>query len=134
MKPINNIWAHYVITKNEAASKKIWNEHLQSAKYIAFSVIAEKISETNDEQLAKTLVEYMKSNQAVSKESIGAAYKILLVTHVNNNNLSDGLAVVEELAAGIGIKLVGKSALNLLKNALEENGTECPYEIPAELE
>lgn len=130
--PMNSIWCYYVITKNEAASRKIWNEHLQSASFIKFTEIIRKIADTSDEELAKTLLEYLKSNQNISAETIGHACSKLLHTQITNNNLNAGLALVHEIANGIGIKHIAPAALKKLKNKLEETGTEFPFDIPAD--
>lgn len=126
--PINLIWCHYILTKNEDGANKIWTQYLQTATEIHYRIILDKAFQNQDTAVIKDLIQYLKLSK-IPKTRLNGAYNALIKIHGHKGEFDQGLSVIDEIAKNGLIVTVTVGMLKHIKAGLEAAGKKFPYEI-----
>lgn len=91
--PINLIWCHYILTKNEDGANKIWTQYLQTATEIDYRTILDKAFQNQDTAVIKDLIQYLKLSK-IPKTRLNGAYNALIKIHGHKGEFDQSLSAI----------------------------------------
>jgi hypothetical protein len=77
MAPINVLWMHLFLKEEDAAAKKLWDEHIAHSPRIMFQHILNEARGKCDENIVRKLLDLLHGT-AVSERARGTAYSCLV--------------------------------------------------------
>jgi hypothetical protein len=75
--PINVLWMYLFLKEEDAAAKKLWDEHIVHSPRIMFHHILNEAQVKRDENIVRKLIDLLQGT-AVSEWSRGSAYSCLV--------------------------------------------------------
>lgn len=127
--PMNVLWMHYISNGQEAQSKQIWDKHLSSAPRLMFQRVLQTAREQQDEKLAATVISQLRGSK-ISEGAIGNAYSCLLDIQTTKGNTDKAMEVLANAIKDVSLENINRTALQRLKQAVEEKSQKFPYTIP----
>lgn len=75
--PINVLWMHLFMKEEDAAAKKLWDEHVANSPRIMFQHILSEARAKRDEHIVRKLLDLLHGT-AISERARGTAYSCLV--------------------------------------------------------
>ncbi|XP_067009709.2 leucine-rich PPR motif-containing protein, mitochondrial [Anabrus simplex] len=129
LAPINVLWIHAMVTGQEAAAEKLWEEFLDQTPRVMFQHIAQAAREKNNADLARKMVDKLRKSK-VSEGALGVAYSCLIDVLVNSGQPEEGLKILETAVKDVCLENFNRTALQRLQSAVTLQGKTFPYKIP----
>ncbi|XP_044733810.1 leucine-rich PPR motif-containing protein, mitochondrial [Chrysoperla carnea] len=127
--PANVLWMKYFISKNTEDANRIWEKYLKDSPRIMFQRIVQYARESKDDELARQLIQVLKSTK-VTEGAFGNAYSCLLDVLVAKEEYEVGLKELQNAVNDVCLENINRTALTRLKQGLTQLGKPFPYEIP----
>lgn len=128
--PVNVLWTYHFISGRYDLAMPLWNKYVRTCPQIMFQKVCQTARATANTDLAERLVGLLE-NAAVTNGARGIAYSCLLDVLTQNQEYEKGIyALKEGLESGIRLDDVNRTALRRLKEGLEIQGHDFPYDIP----
>jgi leucine-rich PPR motif-containing protein, mitochondrial len=130
LAPMNILWAHHFITKNDVEAQRIYDKYLVEAPRLMFQRIVQQAREKNDEQLIHRLVDLLKKSAQVSDGAIGNCYSCLLDIQSNKQEFDRALETLNLAIKDVCLENFNRTALLRIKDGMEKAGKQFPHKIP----
>lgn len=128
--PVNVLWTYHFINGRHDLAKPLWDRFVRTCPQIMFQKVCQTARSTANIDLAQRLVGLLE-NAVVTNGARGIAYSCLLDVLTQNKEYDKGLSALHEgLDSGIRLEDVNRTALKRLKDGLENQGDDFPFEIP----
>ena len=128
--PVNVLWTYHFINGRHDLAQPLWNQYVRTCPQIMFQKVCQTARSTSNTDLAERLVVLLE-NAVVTNGARGIAYSCLLDVLTKNNDFEKGLKSLKQgLHSGIKLDDVNRTALKRLKEGLQQQGRDFPYEIP----
>ena len=75
--PINVLWMHLFLKEEDAAAKKLWDEHVARSPRIMFQYILNEARVKRDENIVRKLLDLLQGT-AITERARGSAYSCLV--------------------------------------------------------
>jgi hypothetical protein len=75
--PVNVLWMHLFVKRQDAAAMKLWDEHLAGSSRIMFQHILQQAQSTNDENICRKLIALLQGT-ALSERARGSVRSCLI--------------------------------------------------------
>jgi leucine-rich PPR motif-containing protein len=129
--PMNVLWTYHFIHQDREKADRIWQDYVKDSNQIMFQKVCQVARATGNLELAFGLVNQLSSAQHVSGGAKGIAYSCLLDCLCAAGKHQEGWKALQEaMEGGVVLQDVNRTALVRLKQGLEDNGDDFPYEIP----
>ena len=128
--PVNVLWTYHFINGRHDLALPLWNRYVKTCPQIMFQKVCQTARATSNQDLAQRLV-HLLENATVTNGARGIAYSCLLDVLTQNEDFVQGVEFLEQgLQSGIKLEDVNRTALKRLKEGLEKEKIEFPYDIP----
>ena len=128
--PVNVLWSYHFINGRHDLAEPLWNQYVRTCPQIMFQKVCQTARSTANVDLAERLVVLLE-NAVVTNGARGIAYSCLLDVLTQNQEYTKGVKSLETgLNSGIALEDMNRTALRRLKEGVEAQGNEFPYEIP----
>jgi len=128
--PVNVLWTYHFINGRHDLAEPLWNNYVRTCPQIMFQKVCQTARSTSNVDLAERLVVLLE-NAVVTNGARGIAYSCLLDVLTQNEDYTKGINSLEiGLNSGIKLDDMNRTALKRLKDGLEAQGDDFPYEIP----
>ena len=128
--PVNVLWTYHFINGRHDLALPLWNQYVKTCPQIMFQKVCQTARATSNQDLAQRLVQLLE-NAAVTNGARGIAYSCLLDVLTQNADYVKGVQSLEQsLQSGIKLEDINRTALKRLKEGLENENLEFPYDIP----
>lgn len=129
--PVNLLWMEYIINNQIQRADMLWNKYLIKCDFIKFKRLLQHAHENKQPECMKKAIEYLKTNNNVTKEALGNVYSRLLTYYTVNNEFENAKRTMENaLADGLTTKQLTSTSLKSLKQLYEDNNQMFTYDIP----
>jgi hypothetical protein len=75
--PINVLWMHLFLKEEDAAAKKLWDEHVARSPRIMFQYVLNEARVKRDENIVRKLLDLLQGT-AITERARGSAYSCLV--------------------------------------------------------
>jgi len=128
--PVNVLWTYHFINGRHDLALPLWNKYVKTCPQIMFQKVCQTARATSNQDLAERLV-HLLENAAVTNGARGIAYSCLLDVLTQNEDYIKGVESLEQgLKSGIKLEDFNRTALKRLKECLEKEDVDFPYDIP----
>lgn len=127
--PMNVLWSYYFIKGNDAEAEKIWETYVKDSPRIMFQRILQQARETQDERLAKKLIEHLKSSK-VTEGALGNAYSCLLDILSSKETNEKVIQEFENAVKDTNINFINRTAVLRVKAVYDKLGKSFNHKIP----
>jgi len=128
--PVNVLWTYHFINGHHDLAQPLWEKYVRTCPQIMFQKVCQTARSTSNVDLAERLVVLLE-NAVVTNGARGIAYSCLLDVLTQNKDFSKGLISLDiGLRSGVSLDDINRTALRRLKEGVEDQGIDFPYEIP----
>lgn len=132
--PVNVLWTYHFINGRYDVAEKLWHSHVKSCPQIMFQKVCQTARTTGNAELAWRLVDLL-HNATVTQGARGIAYSCLIDVLTQRGSFAEGCdALRSALESGVLLCDINRTALKRLKEGLEGNGLQFPYDIPKKMD
>jgi hypothetical protein len=128
--PVNVLWTYHFINGRHHLAEPLWNAYVKTCPQIMFQKVCQTARSTSNVDLAQRLVGLLE-DAVVTNGARGIAYSCLLDVLTQTKDYLSGVTALQTgLKSGIQLEDMNRTALKRLKEGVEAEGSEFPYDIP----
>jgi len=129
--PMNVLWTYHFIHGNSELAETIWQDYVKNSSQIMFQKVCQVARATGNIEMAFSLVNHLSEADQVTSGARGIAYSCLLDCLCAGSQHRKGWSALQEaLGRNVALEDINRTALVRLKQGLEEEGEQFPYQIP----